>query len=117
MLTPAYRACEMCAQRWCPDSLSVWRYITVPGAAPPLAVRQIGAAQHDVARWGVGKHLAPAEIGAGVLQAAGENDKRGGQQRFRHLAVKIRRFTSKIPLQTFSWLSVRCSSVLWSADG
>ena len=117
MLTPAYRACEMCAQGWCPDSLSVRRYITVPGAAPPLAVRQIGAAKHDVARLGIGKYLAPAEIGAGVLQAAGENDKRGGQQGFRHLAMKFRRFTSKIPLQTFSWLSVRCSSVLWSADG
>ena len=56
---------------------------------PPLAVKQIGAAQHDVARLGIGKYLAPAEIGVGVLQAAGENDKRGGQQGFRHLAVMI----------------------------
>ena len=31
--------------------------------------------------------LAPAEIGIGVLQAAGENDKRGGQQGFRHLPM------------------------------
>lgn len=54
---------------------------------PPLAVKQIGAAQHDVARLGIGKYLAPAEIGIGVLQAAGENDERGGQQGFRHLPV------------------------------
>ena len=47
----------------------------IPGAVPPLAVKQIGAAQYDVARLGIGKHLAPAEIGIGVLQAAGENDK------------------------------------------
>ena len=57
----------------------------VPGTVPPLPVKQIGAEQDDVARLGIGKHLAPAEIGVGVLQAAGENNERGGQQGFRHL--------------------------------
>ena len=61
----------------------------IPGAVPPLPVKQIGTEQHDIARLGIGKHLAPAEIGVGVLQAAGENDERGGQQGFRHLPAVL----------------------------
>ena len=57
----------------------------IPGAVAPLAVKEVRAEQHDVARLGVGEHLAPAEVGIGILQAAGENDERGGQQGFRHL--------------------------------
>ena len=51
----------------------------------PLAVKEIGAEQYDIPRLGIGKDLAPAEIGIGILQTAGEDDKGRGQQCFRHL--------------------------------
>lgn len=56
------------------------------GAVIPLAVKEIGAEQYDIPRLGIGKDLAPAEIGIGILKAARENDECGGQHGIRHLA-------------------------------
>ena len=33
----------------------------------PLAIHDIGAQQHDIAGLGIGKHLAPEQIGVGIL--------------------------------------------------
>ena len=52
-----------------------------------VALKKIGAQKDDVAGLSVGKHLAAAEIGIGVLQTAGENDERSRQQRVRHLTA------------------------------
>ena len=45
---------------------------------PEPAGEQVGAQQHDVAGLGVGKHLPPAAVGVGVLEAAGDGQERGG---------------------------------------
>ena len=39
---------------------------------PPLPSKGMDSHQHDVAGLGVGKHLAPEQIGVYVLQAAGQ---------------------------------------------
>ena len=60
----------------------------IASAVRPVTIEKIGAEEHDVARLRVGKHLAAAEIGIGVLQAAGENDERRRQHGFRHLPAR-----------------------------
>ena len=58
----------------------------IPQAVVPGPLKQIGAEQHNVAGLGVGKNAAPAEIGIGVLKAAGYDDEGGCQHGFGHLA-------------------------------
>jgi len=56
-------------------------------AERPFPFKQVGAEEHDIARLRVGEDLSAAEVGVGVLQAAGKDDEHSRQHRFRHLAV------------------------------
>ena len=54
---------------------------------PPLPVHNMRAEQDDVARLRVGEHFAAKQVGIRILQAAGQGQKDGCQERFRHLTV------------------------------
>ena len=66
-------------------------------APVPVALEETGAEEHDVARLGVGEYAAAAEVGIGVLQAAGEDDEGGHQQRFGHLPAGFVQQHGKAP--------------------
>ena len=55
----------------------------------PLTIHDIGAQQHDIAGLGIGKHLAPEQIGVGVLQAAGQRKEHRRKKRLGHLPVML----------------------------
>ena len=57
----------------------------IVGHFRPVPGEQILAEQDDVARLGVGEHLAPGDVGIGILQPAGHGQKRRRQQGLRHL--------------------------------
>lgn len=57
--------------------------------AGPVPRKKMRAHQHDIARLRVGKHFVPAAVGIGVLQSAGHDDKRGHQERIRHLPARL----------------------------
>ena len=73
----------------------------IMGHFGPVPGEQILAEQDDVARLGVGEHLAPGDIGVGVLQSAGQGQKRRRQQGLGHLPAMLV-MTHKNDLPDFS---------------
>ena len=55
----------------------------------PPAIHDVGAQQHDIAGLGIGKHLAPEQIGIGVLQAAGQRKEHCRKKGLGHLPVML----------------------------
>lgn len=55
----------------------------------PPAIHDIGAQQHDIAGLGIGKHLAPEQIGVGILQAAGQRKEHRRKKGLGHLPVML----------------------------
>ena len=54
----------------------------------PLPLEQGRTDQHHVSRLGVGEDPAPADIGVGVLEAAGQDNEHRGPEAVGHLALK-----------------------------
>jgi hypothetical protein len=55
----------------------------------PPAIHDIGAQQHDIAGLCIGKHLAPEQIGVGILQAAGQRKEHRRKKGLGHLPVML----------------------------
>ena len=71
-----------------PQRKGAQRHQIVQYLIPP-AIHDIGAQQHDIAGLGIGKHLAPEQIGVGILQAAGQRKEHRRKKGLGHLPVML----------------------------